>query len=66
MLRYQVEGMSCGHCIQTITRAVRSVDAAAAVTVDLAAGQVNVGNSDKAEFIAAAIEGAGYKVRAAS
>lgn len=61
MLRYQVEGMSCGHCVQTITKAVQAVDPAAEVSVDLAAGRVSVGNSDKANAIAVAIGAAGYK-----
>lgn len=62
MLRYQVEGMSCGHCVQAITRAVKAVDPAAEVAVDLGAGRVTVENSQKAEAIAGAIAQAGYTV----
>lgn len=62
MLRYQVEGMSCGHCVQAITRAVKAVDPAAEVAVDLGAGRVTVQNSQKAEAIAGAIAQAGYTV----
>lgn len=35
MLTYRVEDMTCGHCANTITKAVRSVDADAKVDVDL-------------------------------
>lgn len=66
MLRYQVDGMSCGHCVDAVTKAVTAVDAAAQVEVDLAAKEVRVGNSSAGEAIAAAIRGAGYEVAAAS
>lgn len=42
MLRYQVEGMSCGHCVQAVTGAVKTLDPQADVTVDLAAKAVSV------------------------
>lgn len=66
MLRYQVEGMSCGHCVQAITKAVKAVDPAAEVAVDLGAGQVTVDNSQRADAIAGAIEQAGYTVVSAA
>lgn len=66
MLRYQVEGMSCGHCVQAITKAVKAVDPAAEVAVDLGAGQVTVDNSQRADAIAGAIEQAGYIVASAA
>ncbi len=66
MLRYQVDGMSCGHCAQAVTKAVIAVDAAAQVEVDLAAKEVRVRNSSAGEAIAAAIRSAGYEVAASS
>ncbi|MBJ7413589.1 MAG: cation transporter [Phenylobacterium sp.] len=65
MLRYQVEGMSCGHCVQAVTRAVTAVDADAAVAVDLAAKSVSVRSTQPGETIAEAIRGAGYAIAAA-
>lgn len=65
MLRYQVEGMSCGHCIQAITRAVKAEDPQADVAVDLAARSVSVRSDQAGERIAQAIRGAGYEVAAA-
>ncbi len=65
MLRFQVEGMSCGHCVASVTKAVQAVDAKAQVQVDLTAKSVSVEGSDLKDAIAAAIVGAGYEVRAA-
>ena len=61
MLQFKVEGMTCGHCVKSVARAVESVEPGAKVDIDLASGQVNVA-SDKAQAISAAIEEAGYKV----
>jgi copper chaperone len=61
---FQVQGMSCGHCVRAVTEAVRSVDPQAEVKVDLASGQVEVQSQrDRAE-LARAIEEEGYKVAA--
>ena len=65
MLRFQVEGMSCGHCVAAITEAVKAVDAKAQVQVDLAGKSVSVEGSDLKEAIATAIADAGYEVLAA-
>lgn len=64
MLRFQVDGMSCNHCVQAVTKAVRGVDAKAEVEVDLAAASVTVRGSDRRDDLAAAIEAAGYNVAA--
>lgn len=66
MLRYQVEDMSCGHCVQAITQAVRRVDAGAEVNVDLAAKSVEVVTKAESEAVAAAIRDAGYTPAAAT
>ena len=60
MLRYQVDDMTCGHCVQTITRAVKGVDAGADVRVDLATKSVDVTSQAQADAIAEAIREAGY------
>lgn len=66
MLRYQVEGMSCGHCVQAVTNAVKGVDPRAEVNVDLDAKTVTVQNSDRKAELAAAIADAGYAVTGSS
>lgn len=63
-MKFAVEGMSCGHCVQTVTNAVKGVDLAAQVEIDLDKGLVSVTGSDRRDAIAAAIEEAGYGVKA--
>ncbi len=41
-MRFDVQGMHCGHCVRAITRAVQARDPAAQVEVDLAAGTIAV------------------------
>ena len=62
MLRFQVQGMSCGHCVQAVTKAVHAVDAAAQVQVDLSGASVSVESKAAKEAIASAIQDAGYEV----
>lgn len=59
---FQVENMSCGHCVQAVTKAVQSVDAQASVDVDLGAKRVSVQSSAAADRLSAAIVDAGYPV----
>ncbi|EZH83481.1 copper resistance protein CopZ [Ectopseudomonas composti] len=62
MQQFKVSGMSCGHCVRAVTRAIQALDQAASVEVDLAAGLVRVqGNLDAAQ-IQAAIREEGYEV----
>lgn len=64
MLSFEVEGMTCGHCVQSVTKAVQGVEPKAVVTVDLAAGRVTVQGGERREAIAQAITDAGYAVAA--
>lgn len=59
---FNVQGMSCGHCVGAVTQAVKAIDPAAEVKVDLAGGKVEVQSQRDAAAIAAAIEEEGYKV----
>ena len=61
---FQVQGMSCGHCVGAVTQAVKSVDPQAEVKVDLASGKVEVRSQQDPAAIAKAIEEEGYKVAA--
>lgn len=62
MLRFNVEGMNCGHCVQAVTRAVQGVDPQADVRVDLAAKTVEARTSADASDVSQAITAAGYGV----
>jgi copper chaperone len=61
---FQVQGMSCGHCVGAVTQAVRTVDPEAQVKVDLASGKVEVQSGQDRAAIARAIEDEGYRVAA--
>jgi copper chaperone len=61
MLTFQVNDMSCGHCVRAIKEAVRELDADASVDVDLGRHLVRV-QSDRldAPRVRAALLRAGY------
>lgn len=61
MIAFQVNDMTCGHCVGAITRAVEAADPGAAVRIDLATHRVQVepGSADTAS-LEAAIREAGY------
>ena len=62
---FNVQGMSCGHCVGAVTQAVKSVDPQAEVKVDLGSGKVEVQSQRDRTAIAKAIEEEGYQVAAA-
>jgi copper chaperone len=61
---FDVQGMSCGHCERAVTQAVKAVDPAAEVKVDLGSGKVQVQTAQPREAIAKAIAEEGYPVAA--
>ena len=60
--RFDVQGMTCAHCVKAVTRAVQAVDPAARVEVDLPSGRVAVASDADRERIASAIREEGYAV----
>ncbi|AZO61846.1 MULTISPECIES: heavy-metal-associated domain-containing protein [unclassified Mesorhizobium] len=60
MLKLKVPDMSCGHCASTIEKAVKSVDPAARVTVDLGSTTVAVETKADETAIRDVIKTAGY------
>jgi copper chaperone CopZ len=63
MTTYAVEGMTCQHCVDAITREVSGVAGVTGVTVDLAAGTVTVSGAAEDAAVRAAVDEAGYAVR---
>ncbi|WET11311.1 MULTISPECIES: heavy-metal-associated domain-containing protein [unclassified Pseudomonas] len=59
---FNVEGMTCGHCVRAVTQAVQNQDPAAEVNVDLAAKQVSVQSQLSRDVIAGLIREEGYSV----
>jgi copper chaperone len=60
VIEFNVEAMSCSHCVSVVTQAVRSVDPNARVDVDLAAHKVRVESNEERAALAAALDEAGY------
>lgn len=61
---YTVVGMTCGHCVSSVTEEVGQVPGVTAVNVDLASGGLTVtGDNDVDDAaVRAAVEEAGYQV----
>jgi copper chaperone len=58
---YSVTGMTCEHCVRSVTEEVSEVPGVSGVAVDLAAGRLVVeGDGISADAIRAAIDEAGY------
>ncbi|HOX69463.1 MAG TPA: heavy-metal-associated domain-containing protein [Burkholderiaceae bacterium] len=61
MIAFEVKDMTCGHCVSTITKALKAADKDAKVQIDLATHRVQVEPvSADAEELAEAIKDAGY------
>lgn len=61
---YSVQGMTCDHCVRSVTQELQAVDGVEQVTVDLPGGTVTVTSSaplDNTE-VGAAVTAAGYEL----
>lgn len=65
MQLFNVQGMSCGHCVKAVTQAVQAKDPAASVRVDLSAKEVGVESTLSAEQVIEIISEEGYAVKLA-
>lgn len=64
-MNFDVNGMTCGHCVRAVTKAIQAQDTTAQVDVDLAAGRVSVETSLSEDAVADAIRSEGYEARPA-
>ena len=61
MISFQVNDMTCGHCVSSITKAVKALDSGAKVQIDLATHLVNIETTEvDAVGLSEAIKEAGY------
>ncbi len=61
---YTVTGMTCGHCVASVTEEISEIDGVTDVAVDLPTGAVTVTSSrplDEAD-VRAAVKAAGYEL----
>lgn len=59
---FTVEGMTCGHCVKAVTKALLSLDAQAKVVIDRTHNSVQVDSDKTREALAQAIADEGYRV----
>ncbi len=64
MTTLDVKGMTCGHCVNAVTKAVHEIDSQAKVQVDLAGAKVEVDSTMPPERLERAIADAGYEAKA--
>ena len=59
---YTVVGMTCGHCVASVTEEVQEIPGIETVAVDLATGALTVESADPIDesVVRAAVEEAGY------
>ncbi|MGK7871390.1 heavy-metal-associated domain-containing protein [Falsiroseomonas sp. E2-1-a20] len=60
MQDFDIPDVSCGHCVRTITQAVKALDPTAEVKADLATRRLRVASTTDATSLSAAITAAGY------
>lgn len=59
-----VEGMTCGHCVGSVTQELKEIAGVTEVVVDLASGKVSIDSESPLDIdaIVAAVDEAGYTV----
>ncbi len=60
MMTFNLPDMTCGHCVATVTKAIKTLDSTAEVKADLARKTVSVETSAPAGAVSKALEDAGY------
>lgn len=67
--QYALEGLTCGHCVQTVEKAVSGVPGVRSATVDLVPGgtsRLNVTGTADPDVLAKAIRASGYALAGAN
>jgi copper chaperone len=60
MIEFKVNDMSCGGCVNAVTRAVKQVDPAAEVDINLDTKRVRINGSSDIQALRNAISDAGF------
>ena len=61
---FTVKGMTCDHCVRSVSEEVAEVPGVEAVDVNLETGRVTVAGEFSDEAVVAAVEEAGYEAAA--
>ncbi|MCA0270474.1 MAG: heavy-metal-associated domain-containing protein [Proteobacteria bacterium] len=59
-MQFHIQNMTCGGCIRSVTKAIRSVDPDAEVSADPGTHKVDVKSDASRERLTAALTEAGY------
>lgn len=61
---YTVTGMTCGHCVSSVTEEVQGIPGVEGVQVELESGAVTITSTDQvdASAVRTAVEEAGYQL----
>jgi len=64
MEKVKIQGMTCQHCVMSVTKALNSIPGLKNLRIDLVQGEATFENPQKVspEKISKAVEDAGYKV----
>lgn len=60
MLEFQIPSMTCGHCVGTVTKAIKQADPKATVEIDLPSHRVRVQTTESRDHIESAVKESGY------
>jgi len=60
VIEFTVNDMTCGHCVSSVTKAVKEADAAARCEIDLGTKRVRITSDQPADAFRTAIEEAGF------
>ncbi|MBL0375244.1 heavy-metal-associated domain-containing protein [Rhizobium sp. KVB221] len=60
MYEFDIPDMSCGHCVNTVTKVIKATDPDAVANIDLIRRKVTVETKTDPGAIGAAMEDAGY------
>jgi copper chaperone len=66
MYEFQVEGMTCGGCANSVRRSLQAVDGNARVDVELASKKVRIESTADIDRLKSAVVAAGYPVSASA
>ncbi|HYD58235.1 MAG TPA: heavy-metal-associated domain-containing protein [Burkholderiales bacterium] len=61
MIELTVNDMTCGGCVNSVTKAVKALDSSADVRVDLATKRVSVDGKLSEQDVISALDAAGYE-----
>jgi copper chaperone len=62
MIEFTLPAMTCNHCVERVTQAVRQVDPAAKVAIDLGTHRVRIEGADaEREAVTTSLRDAGYE-----